>query len=89
MRGWGNGSEVVVHWNDIDSFLAFMEDVASSELATLLSSSGNVLAAFSLDGSRSATIDLENCVKFRGIALAEQDFEVQSIESVDSQRDPF
>lgn len=89
MQGWGDGSELVVHWRDVGNFLAFMEDVASNELATLFSSAGNVLAVFSLEGSRSATIDLESCVKFRGVALAEQGFEVRNIESVGGRRDPF
>lgn len=89
MQGWGSGSELVVRWTDVDTFLAFMEDVASQELATLISSTGDKLAVFSLEGSRSATIDMESCVKSKGVPLAVSDLDIRNIEILDSRRDPF
>lgn len=82
MRARGNGNDFLVLWRDIDKFLEFMEDIASQELTSLYGESGALLANFSLDGSRSATIDLEICVENSGATFGRRGFSVDSVESV-------
>ena len=66
MPGWGVGSLVLVHWRDSDRFREFMEDIAGKAQASLSDDTGALLADFSLQGSRSATTDLEYCVEDLG-----------------------
>lgn len=87
IRGTGSGNEFTMRWDDMAKFLEFMEDIASRDSVTLRSRDGEVLAVWSLDGSRSATLDLERCIETRGAALAEiSPFDIRGVQSL---KNPF
>lgn len=65
-KGWGSGEQILNKWDDTGKFLRYMEHVASRELVTAYTDDHGFLMRFSLDGSRSATIALERCVKSHG-----------------------
>ncbi|MCB1337462.1 MAG: hypothetical protein KDK10_08420 [Maritimibacter sp.] len=83
IRGTGHGNDFTMRWGDMAKFLEFMEDIASRENVTLRARDGEILAVWSLEGSRSATIDLERCIETRGAFLNETSpFDVRRIESL-------
>jgi len=71
MQGRGRGPAVVTGWSDLENFLDFMEDVASNQGMVLMTQDEDQLAAFSLAGSRDATIAIEDCVgQLNGVPLS-------------------